>query len=173
MCLTLVPRQRPAIGRRLRHLERRFQAEQLGSLVDAVENELQEPGLAILVFHGSPGLLRIRSLPIHGRGLQGLAGTLPSVPGVLLDERKPLQFLFSSGVEISDGGFPPGAFDLREVAGHTGLAHAQLFSDGPLRQALQVQLGHFLAALDDLKFVVGGHAQETFKIRTAAKGKTC
>ena len=67
MCPPFFFRERLPLGGGWHDLQRRVETQQLRPFVDALEDELQEPGLAILVFHRPLGLLRIGRLPVYRR----------------------------------------------------------------------------------------------------------
>ena len=81
-----------------------------------------------------------------------LLGPFPGGPRLALDPIELLEFDLPGEVEIPDHRLPPLLADPLQVGTHRGLRVAQVLGDLGLGPALDVEVGHLLAAFDDGQF---------------------
>ena len=153
----LVDGQRLAIGRGGRDLGWGIQPQQLPASLVALENDVEEAGIAVLMAHGPLGLLRA-GLAIHGGDLAWLLGTLVSCPCFLLDLGNSLQLQLPGSVEVPDRRLLPSLHGLFDVFADRRLADIQFPSDGGLAISFEIEIGDLLAALHHQHFTGGLNA---------------
>ncbi len=80
--------------------------------------------------------------------LSRLLRPLPGGPGLALDPVDLLEFQVAGLVEVADRRGPPFFADVNQVLGNRRLRDAEFARDLHLGPTLDVQVGHFLAAID-------------------------
>lgn len=123
------------------------------------QNHGQKAGIAVPVFHsfaGRPGAI----VPLQVSRLGRFLAAPVSTPRFAFDEIEFSQLDCPQLIEVAERRLLPLPGDCLDVGANRGLRNAQLLGDLQLGVALQEQLGHLLAAPDDLQlfFVASGHA---------------
>lgn len=121
-------------------------------------NDVEEPRIAILIGEAFAGPLP-RTLTRDDGGLERFLGAFPSRPGFALDPIDPLQFHRPGVVEIPDRRKAPFLPNLLQVIADRRLDHFQLFRDGLLGPALEIELRDLLTAFNHRQGFTGfdGH----------------
>ena len=88
--------------------------------------------------------------------LRRFLGPLPSLPRFTFNPFQTPQFFIPHGIEVTDRRLAPLLADLFQVGADHCLTDGDLFGDGDLRPALQVQIGHALTAFNQLKTLGSG-----------------
>jgi hypothetical protein len=115
-------------------------------------DDFQEPRVAVLVLH-VPARAALRCLIADVGRLGRLLGAFPGGPRFALHAIDLLELDLPRKVEVAHGRLPPLGLNLSQIGRDRGLGIADVCGDLHLRPALEVQVGHFLAALGDGEFL--------------------
>lgn len=143
--LALFDSQWLAIGSGGRDLGRRIEPQQQPAGFVALEDDVEKPGVAVLMLHCALGLLR-SWLTIDGGNLAWLLRALIASPRFSLDTCDSLQLQISGRVEVPNRALSPGDGCLLDVLADRRLADVQFPRDSGLTIALEIQVRHLLTA---------------------------